>query len=246
MPPAHDLRAFKVTPALGEFPRGRRFTEANSASNSPAPPTRKCFFKVSGFNTENLAPVVIDLEKEMGKEIFIRVVDQQIGGWGHINFDHRLLRGAAQIPNASAAKIAKQGEAPPVDDVEIRRNSHRAGREENDAAKRIQSHALRWRAGHRSAHRFLHRTTRTPLVRRGMTYPKRIPKAKARIAFSFSRIPTRREVQQTHGLLDKLNLVSGIEVWFRRSLDRRRAVFLMFVPVSDWNERSPRVNRESP
>ncbi len=49
--------------------------------------TQKAFLKVSGEDSENLRPVVVDLNAKVGKEIFIRVVDQQKGGWGHINFD---------------------------------------------------------------------------------------------------------------------------------------------------------------
>ncbi len=45
-------------------------------------------FKVSNNSTETLAPVVVDLQAHQGKEIFIRILDQQAGGhWGHINFD---------------------------------------------------------------------------------------------------------------------------------------------------------------
>ncbi|MDO8541478.1 MAG: VCBS repeat-containing protein [Opitutaceae bacterium] len=39
-------------------------------------------------NTETLAPVVIDLRPHAGRDVFIRIVDEQPGGaWGHINFD---------------------------------------------------------------------------------------------------------------------------------------------------------------
>src|ERR1700733_12235203 len=41
------------------------------------------FFKVSGHDREEMQPVVIDLEKQSGKEIFIRIVDEKKGPWGH-------------------------------------------------------------------------------------------------------------------------------------------------------------------
>ncbi len=47
----------------------------------------KVFYGASGKNEENLRPVVVDLQPIKGKKIFIRVVDQASGGWGHINFD---------------------------------------------------------------------------------------------------------------------------------------------------------------
>ncbi|MCA9087464.1 MAG: DUF1080 domain-containing protein [Planctomycetaceae bacterium] len=49
--------------------------------------TNEVFYKISGTNREELAPTIVNLDKLMGKEIFIRVVDEHTGGWGHINFD---------------------------------------------------------------------------------------------------------------------------------------------------------------
>ena len=39
-------------------------------------------------NTETLAPVVLDLQPHFGRQVFLRLVDEQAGGaWGHVNFD---------------------------------------------------------------------------------------------------------------------------------------------------------------
>jgi hypothetical protein len=39
-------------------------------------------------NTETLTPVVIDLRSLQGRDVYIRIVDEQAGGgWGHLNFD---------------------------------------------------------------------------------------------------------------------------------------------------------------
>src|SRR5688572_9010065 len=48
--------------------------------------TQKVVFKISGYDSETLRPVVVDLREHQGKEIFIRLVDKESGGWGHINF----------------------------------------------------------------------------------------------------------------------------------------------------------------
>ena len=45
------------------------------------------FFKMSGRNSETMRPVVMDLRAHVGKSIFIRVVDEHTGGYGHVNFD---------------------------------------------------------------------------------------------------------------------------------------------------------------
>ncbi len=44
-------------------------------------------FTATGTNQEELTPRVVHLEKYRGKKIFIRIVDQESGGWGHVNFD---------------------------------------------------------------------------------------------------------------------------------------------------------------
>lgn len=43
--------------------------------------------KFSGRNAENMRTVIVDLKAHVGKEIFIRIIDNASGGWGHINFD---------------------------------------------------------------------------------------------------------------------------------------------------------------
>lgn len=49
--------------------------------------TGKVIFHVTGDQDEALKPVVVDLTTHVGKEIFIRLVDKNSGGWGHLNFD---------------------------------------------------------------------------------------------------------------------------------------------------------------
>jgi putative membrane-bound dehydrogenase-like protein len=44
-------------------------------------------FRASGDDTEDLERVAVDLSGHVGREIVIRVVDAEVGGWGHINFD---------------------------------------------------------------------------------------------------------------------------------------------------------------
>src|SRR4051812_10192363 len=51
----------------------------------------KMFFSVNGYQHETLRPVVVDLEKVVGQEIVIRVIDEARGSWGHINYDEFLF-----------------------------------------------------------------------------------------------------------------------------------------------------------
>ena len=47
----------------------------------------KVVHRSSGRGTENMHLVVVDLKNQHGKELFIRLVDEGKGGWGHLNFD---------------------------------------------------------------------------------------------------------------------------------------------------------------
>jgi putative membrane-bound dehydrogenase-like protein len=49
--------------------------------------TGKVFHRSPGHEAENMRRVVVDLEMQMGQEIFIRLVDKHSGHWGHVNFD---------------------------------------------------------------------------------------------------------------------------------------------------------------
>lgn len=49
--------------------------------------SQQVFFRVSGDETEQLKPVAVDLTRQLGQKIQIRLVDRHSGGWGHINFD---------------------------------------------------------------------------------------------------------------------------------------------------------------
>jgi len=44
-------------------------------------------YRAAGENHEEMKPVVVDLSAHLGKEIFLRLVDRDSSGWGHINFD---------------------------------------------------------------------------------------------------------------------------------------------------------------
>ncbi|MDB6027263.1 MAG: putative two-component system sensor kinase [Verrucomicrobiales bacterium] len=50
--------------------------------------TQKVFFKARGNQNETFRWVVVDMRPDQGREIFIRIVDQEVGTWGHINFDN--------------------------------------------------------------------------------------------------------------------------------------------------------------
>ncbi|MDP6520388.1 MAG: DUF1080 domain-containing protein [Planctomycetota bacterium] len=53
----------------------------------------RVLYQCPGPNHETLQRVAVDLGDFMGESVFIRLVDDQPGGWGHINFDDFLFHG---------------------------------------------------------------------------------------------------------------------------------------------------------
>ena len=50
--------------------------------------TQEVVVETSGKDAEQMRPVVADLSQQIGREVFLRIVDEASGGWGHINYDH--------------------------------------------------------------------------------------------------------------------------------------------------------------
>lgn len=63
----------------------------------------KVIWNGSGRRVEDLEPVVVDLRPHLGKEIFIRLLDESSGAWGHVNFDDFRLH--ATKPNLPARNV---------------------------------------------------------------------------------------------------------------------------------------------
>src|SRR5689334_2526622 len=77
---------FKVTHPFASFLIGGGSKEQTRVELVLAS-DQKVIFKASGSDTENMARAIVDLQPFQGQEIIIRVVDEDTGGWGHINFD---------------------------------------------------------------------------------------------------------------------------------------------------------------
>jgi putative membrane-bound dehydrogenase-like protein len=77
---------FAVTDPFASFLVGGGNHDATCVEILAASDGRK-LFTTSGAGFESLQRVVVDLSAVVGREIRIRIVDDQVGHWGHINFD---------------------------------------------------------------------------------------------------------------------------------------------------------------
>jgi putative membrane-bound dehydrogenase-like protein len=207
---------FQVTQPYASFLIAGGSTEGNRVELVDSG-TQKVLFKVSGLNTENLRPIVVDLQPHQGKEIFVRVIDQQIGGWGHINFDDFKFHAAKPVfANAiDSAQAAKQNEVTPMDTVRF------AGLSPEDAAKAIvlpRGFSAKLFAGEPDVKQpiaFALDDRGRLWVAEGYTYPRRAPEGQGKDRILI--------LEDTDGdgkfnkrtvFIEGLNLVSGLEVGF--------------------------------
>jgi len=106
-------KSFKVTQPFAAFLVAGG-SHANTRVELVRADNQEVFFKTSGYDSENLRPIVVDLHSVQGKEIFIRLIDKESGGWGHINFDDfRLYAERPSFPNEfDPAKLAAAAQMP--------------------------------------------------------------------------------------------------------------------------------------
>jgi putative membrane-bound dehydrogenase-like protein len=231
---------FKVTQPFGSFLVAGGSHE-NTRVELARADTQKVIFKTSGYDSENLRPVVVDLREHLGKEILIRLVDKESGGWGHINFDN--FKFHAERPKfdneLSPAKLARQNEVPPPDLVKF------AGLSPEQAVKE-----MTLPAGFKAALFAGEPDVKQPIafaiddrgrlwVAEAYTYPIRAKEGegKDRILI-FEDTDGDGRFDKRTVFLEKLNLVSGLEVGFG-GVWIGAAPYLMFVPVNDWDNPKP-------
>ncbi len=253
---------FKVTQPFASFLVAGG-AQANTRVELVRADTQTVVFKISGSDNETLRPVVVDLREQLGKEIFIRLVDQESGGWGHINFDDFKFHAARpQYANEYSLAEAKKNEPPPADVVLF------AGLSPAEAAAKatlppgFKMHVFAAEPDVQQPIAFCLDHRGRVWVAEGRTYPKRQgnPPKDERPAGTDRSKPTPDQLKDIFGgtdrilvledtdgdhkfdkrtvFMDNLNLVSGLEVGFG-GVWIGAAPYLMFVPITDGDAPKP-------
>jgi putative membrane-bound dehydrogenase-like protein len=227
--------AFKVTQPWGSYLIGGG-TYDNTKVEIVSAADQKVIAASSGAETENMARVVVDLQKYQGKEIFIRIVDGHTGHWGHINFDDFRLH--ATKPQFPAEALAKVKPAPPPEDA-----VKFAGLKPEEAAKAItlgEGFNVTLFAGEPDVVQpvaFCIDDRGRLWVAEALTYPKRAPdgQGKDRILI-FEDTDGDGKADKRTVFIEGLNLVSGLEVGFG-GVWVGQAPHLLFIPDKDGDDK---------
>ncbi|HET6409331.1 MAG TPA: PVC-type heme-binding CxxCH protein, partial [Chthoniobacteraceae bacterium] len=189
-------------------------------------------YTARGTQQENMGRAIVDLRKFAGREIFIRLVDERKTPWGHINFDDFVFHATEpKFPNAIPAlkpdEVMFAG-LPPADALRAAtlpegfKMSMFAAEPEivNPISFCIDDRGRLW-------------------VVEGMTYPKRAKdgEGKDRILV-FEDTNGDGKADKRTVFMEKLNLVSGIEIGFG-GVWVGAAPYLMFIPMTDGDAPKP-------
>jgi len=192
--------------------------------------TGEVVFRASGDDREDLERVVVDLSQHVGRDIMIRLVDGESGGWGHINFDDFRLHDAQPAvpprrrPSAldtyayaglSPQEAARAMTVPPGFKVTLF-----AGEPDvvQPIAMAIDDRGRVW-------------------IAEAYSYPRRVPDSQARdriLIFEDTNGDGRFDRRKIFA--DHLNLVSGLEVGFGGAWVGS-APHLLFIPDRDGDDR---------
>ncbi len=192
----------------------------------------KVIHTARGVNRENMVRRLVDLREFVGREIFIRIVDDETTGWGHVNFDdfvfHTVAPKFTNVPaelkadevkfaGLSPEEAAKAAELPPGFELKMFASEPDIV---NPIAFCIDERGRLW-------------------VVEAKTYPQRAAEGEGRdriLVFEDTDGDGRSDKRTV--FIEGLNLVSGIEIGFG-GVWVGAAPNLMFIPIADGDTPKP-------
>ena len=198
--------------------------------------SERAIYRASGHETENLERVVANLTPYLGKEMFIRITDEQTGPWGHINFDDFVFYdNEPKFPKP----VTVVENLLPLDNVKF------AGLLPEEAAKEMTlppGFSAKLFAGEPDVKQpiaFAIDDRGRLWVAEAYTYPVRQPEGqgKDRILV-FEDTDGDGKFDRRTVFMENMNLVSGLEVGFG-GVWVGAAPYLMFIPLKDGDEPKP-------
>jgi putative membrane-bound dehydrogenase-like protein len=199
----------------------------------------RIIFTGRGINSESLRPMIVDLKPHVGKKIFIRLIDDHTGGWGHINFDD--FRLYAQKPKFREPRAPVN--APAIAAPALEQLYPHAGLTAEEAAKHMQvPPGFKVEVG--AAEPDVNQPIAMAIDDRGRVwvaeayeYPVRAPEGKGRDRIIiFEDTDLNGSLDKRTVFAEKLNLVSGLEIGFG-GVYVGAAPYLLFIPDKNGDDK---------
>lgn len=192
------------------------------------------FLIAVGLQQEEMRPVVVDLRPHQGKQMYIRLVDDERGSWGHLNFDEFLFYATRPIfvDERDAGARFETG-LPPVDEIPY------AGLSAQEAAAAMtvpDGFSVTVAAAEPDVVRPIamaidHRGR--VWVAEGHTYPRRAPEGEGKDnILIFEDEDGDGKFDSRKVFIEGLNLVSGLEVGFG-GVWVGAAPYLLYIPIAE-------------
>jgi len=181
-------------------------------------------FRTSAANFETLQRVVIDLGAERGHELAVRLVDEETGGWGHLNFDDLLL-------HATRPSFPPPPGTPPIMPADVVQHAGLAPEEAVRAMTLPEGFRVERVASEPELHQPITIDARGRLwVVEAFTYPQRAPEGQGKDdILVFEDADHDGSFEKRTVFATGLNLVSGLEVGFGGAWVGA-APYLLFIP----------------
>ena len=228
--------SFKVTHPFASFLVAGGSTEATRVE-VVSKAVGKAIATAVGEERENLRPFIVDLSDHQGEEIFIRVVDDASGGWGHVNFDHFVFHAAKpEFENEITAQEVARNRMPSLDMVKFAGLDPASAAREATMPEGFKMHVFAAEPDVRQPIAFCLDDRGRVWVAEGLVYPRRQPEGEGidRILI-FEDTDGDHEFDKQTVFKDGLNLVSGLQIGFG-GVWVGAAPYLMFIPDRDGDD----------
>ncbi len=187
---------------------------------------QRVLFSSPGPNYEPLRVAVVDLREHQGERIHLRVIDEELGGWGHVNFDDFLFHEAEPVVDPARRMIQ-------ADQTEF------SGLAPEEAA-RAMTVPEGFHVDLIAAEPDLHQPIALAIdgqgrlwVAEAYSYPRRVPDEEARDRILvFEDLDHDGSFETRTVFTEGLNLISGLEVGLG-GVWVGAAPYLMFIPDRD-------------
>ena len=185
---------------------------------------------------EALRPIVVDMERHVGREFYVKLIDERKGHWGHLNFDNFVFH--AERPKfADELDPKKITPPPPADVVKFEGLTPEEGVKAMTLPPGFKATLFAAEPDVRQPVAFTTDARGRPWVVQCLTYPRRAPDGQGKDSILiFEDTDNDGKADKRTVFMEGLNFTSGIEVGFG-GVYVGTPPHLLFIPDKDGDDK---------